>query len=99
MHDKITFGVLTYDSIHNKQGGIFMWQSSPEQQGNCHRSALLAGQLATKSHTADCLLFKKEDNFCMTLLVSPWLANPEVVGQMVYKFSIKLLLHETKYSK
>ena len=66
-----------------------MWQSSPEQQGNCHRSALSASWPDTKSHMADCLLLEKEDDFCMTLLVSHQLANPKVTGQMAHKFSIK----------
>ena len=66
-----------------------MWQLSPEQQGNCHRSAPLASQLDAKSHMADCLLFEKEDDFCMTFLVGCWLADPKVTGQMAHNFSIK----------
>ena len=37
---------------------------------------------------ANYLLFEKDD-FCMTFLVSYWLADPKVVGQMAYIFSIK----------
>ena len=66
-----------------------MWQSSPEQQGNCHRSALSIGQPGAKSHMANCLPFKKEDNFCMTFLIDHWPADPKVMGQMAHKFSIK----------
>ena len=59
-----------------------MGQLGPEQQGNCHRSALLAGQPGAKSHMANCLLFEKEDKFCTTFLVSHQPANPKVAGQM-----------------
>ena len=62
---------------------------SPEQQGNHHRSALLACQPDTKCHMAGCLIFRKEDNFCMTFLVGCQLADTQVVGQMAQKFNRK----------
>ena len=71
---------------------VFMWQLGPEQQGNCHRSALLISQLGEESHIANHLLFEKDD-FCTTFLVSCQLADPKVAGQMAYKFIIKSPLY------
>ena len=34
-----------------------------------------AGQSGAKSHTADCLLFRQENDFHMTVSVGHWLAN------------------------
>ena len=61
----------------------------PEQWGSPHSSALLACQPDAESHTANSLLFEKEDNFCMTFLVSHCLADPSVAGQIAYKFNRK----------
>ena len=71
-----------------------MWQTCPEQQGSHHSSALLACQLDAESHMADCLLFEKEDDFCMTFLVSHWLANPRFIGQITYKFNGKWFFYK-----
>ena len=38
---------------------------------------------------ANHLLFEKEDDFCMTYLVSHQLAEPKVAGQITYKFNGK----------
>ena len=96
------FGVLTYDTTHNKQGGKIPFKILKSL--NINYSIIseiinsfcveikLASWPAVKSHMADHLLFKKEDNFCMTFLVSHWPANPKVVGQMAYKCSTKWLI-------
>ena len=70
---------------------FFMWQSCPEQPGSCHRSACWLG---TKSHTPNHLLFEKEDDFCMTLLVGHQPADLKVAGQMVYKFNGKWFFYK-----
>ena len=37
-----------------------------KEQGNHHRLAKSAGRLDMKSRTVDSILFKKENDFCMT---------------------------------
>ena len=54
-----------------------------KQQGNHHRLALLACQSDMKCHMANCLPFKKEDNFC-TFPVSHWPANIHIAGQTAH---------------
>ena len=67
-----------------------------EQQGNCHRLALLACQLDAKCHMVNCLLFRKEDDFCSTFPSSCQPANIHIIGQMAHSFFRKLL-SDTKY--
>ena len=70
----------------------------PEQQGSCHSSALLACWPDTESCMANCLLFEKEDDFCMTFLVSHWLADPKVAGQITYKFDGKWSFYKRQHT-
>ena len=63
-----------------------MWQLSPEQRGNHHRSALSASWAATKSH-GQSASFQKRRQFLYDISGQP--ANTKVVGQMAYKFSTK----------
>ena len=60
-----------------------------EQQGNYHILALSACWLDAKCCMADCLLFRKGDNFCMTFLISHWPADIQIVGQTAHNFSRK----------
>ena len=66
-----------------------MQQPDPEQQENHHRLALSACQLDTECCTANCLLFRKEDNFCMTFLIGHWLADIQIICQKAHNFSRK----------
>ena len=68
-----------------------------KQQGNHHRLALLACWPDAKCCMANCPLFRKEDNFCITFPISCQPANIHIVGQTAHSFCRKLL-SVTKYS-
>ena len=63
-------------------------QQLSQEQGNCCRLALLACQQDVKCHTANRLLFRKDD-FCTTFLIGNWLADIHIVDQMAHSFHRK----------
>ena len=74
-----------------------MWQTCPEQRGSRHSSALSVCLPDAESRMADHLLFEKEDDFC-TFLVSRWLADLKVTGQIAYKFNGKWSFYKKQHT-
>ena len=66
-----------------------MQEIGQKQQGNYHRLALLACQLGTKCCMADCLLFEKENDFCMTFFIGHWPANIHIGSQTAHNLHRK----------
>ena len=69
------------------------YKLSLKEQGNHHRLAMLAGWLDAKSHMANHLLFRKENDFCMTFgsaISQPtpgWLANLLIIQALFITIS------------